>query len=420
MKGLTGRVARRGSIVATAYLSTSAVTLAVLFAFARHGDATLLRSMLGAQFVASLAAGLEPATAKALALRAPGFDAPAAATVRGILVASSLKALVASPVLAFVWRLSDPGAGWPLLLCVPLVCIAGFGATDLRVVFDLQGRHAEAIWIKQGSLGGGLIILAIMAASGAPMPLALAVASLARIATTLLVAVSATASRGPVSGVSLRDMLRDPRWMSLAGASVVAAVGGSADRVFGLRYLSADDWAGYYALYEVFSKFWFIPYVVAPIVFARAAAGLDSARVGRLAWRMTTVAGMTFVIGVGATLLAAPGLPLRPAGGAARVRDPVTRHPCLRRRRRHRQPGADPHRRTAGPWGSPPEPRGHGGQRPGDDGAVLRRREIVGRSWAALRLAGQVAGRSWADLCAAFSLAPGLARMKRMGARAGR
>ncbi len=313
VRGLSGHAARRGLVVATAYLSTSAITLAVLFVFARHGDAALLRSVLAAQFIASLASGLEPATAKALALEGLGLGSLAASRST-VLKVSGLKALVASPLLAIVWRLSDPAAGWPLLACTPFVCIAGFVATDLRVLFDLEGRHAEAIWIKQGSLGGGLVVVAVLAAGGVSMPLALGVASVARIAFTLGVARTGFAGPRDAANMSLGAMMRDPRWMSLAGASVVAAIGGSADRVFGLRYLSADAWAGYYALYEVFSKFWFIPYVMAPIVFARAAAGRDSATVSRLAWRLTAAAGAVFVIGIGAALLVAPGLPVRLLG----------------------------------------------------------------------------------------------------------
>ncbi len=313
MKGLTGRVARRGSLVAAAYLSTSAVTLAVLFVFNHNGDVALLRAVLATHFIAFLAAGLEPATAKALALSGTGVPADAA-PVGTVLWASGLKALAASPALAVVWRLSDPEAAWPLIACTPLVCVAGFAATDLRVLLDLRGRHAEAIWLKQGSLGGGLVILAALAAWGTPMPLALGAASGARIAFTLLVARAAFTGRTRGGAVDLAAMIRDPRWMSLAGASVVAAIGGSADRVFGLRYLSADSWAGYFALYEVFSKFWFIPYVAAPIVFARAAAGRDSAVVSRFAWRLTAGAGVVFVGVVGAALLIAPVLPKRLLG----------------------------------------------------------------------------------------------------------
>ena len=313
MKALVGRVVRRGSVVAAAYLLTSAITLTVLFVFARRGDDALLRSVLAAQFIASLAAGLEPATAKALALAGPR-TVGIAASRRTILIASGLKALAAAPILALVWRLSDPAAGWPLLVCTPLVCVAGFAATDLRVLFDLEGRHAEAIWIKQGSLGGGLVILAALAATGAPMPLALGAASLARIVFVLIVARTRVPGAASPAAITLGAMLRDPRWMSLAGASVVAAIGGSADRVFGLRYLTADAWAGYFALYEVFSKFWFIPYVVAPIVFARSAAGLDSGLVGRLAWRLTIAAGAVFVGGVSLALTVVPSLPERLLG----------------------------------------------------------------------------------------------------------
>ena len=196
-----------------------------------------------------------------------------------------------------------------LLLWTPLIAIAGFTASDLRVVHDLRGDHTRAIWIKQGSLGGGLVVLATLAVLGAPLAIALGAATIARL---LLIAGLLIAS-GPADPLSPRSdipsLLRDPRWLSLAGASVLAAVGGSADRALGLRYLSADAWAGYFALYEVFSKFWFIPYVLAPILFARTAAGLDVRRVGRWAFWGTAAAGALFAGGIAALLAAAPDLP---------------------------------------------------------------------------------------------------------------
>lgn len=125
-----------------------------------------------------LGRGLEPATAKAVALS--GAQANLPPTRRAIVWASAIKAVLASPVLALVWYSADPAIDLRLLLFTPLLCVAGFAITDLRVLFDLNDRHALAIWIKQGSLGGGLIILAALAGMGTPLPAA--VATVARLA----------------------------------------------------------------------------------------------------------------------------------------------------------------------------------------------------------------------------------------------
>lgn len=93
------------------------------------------------------------------------------------------------------------------------------------------------------------------------------------------------------------------------GASVIAAVGGSADRFFGLRYLTPEAWAGYFALYEVFSKFWFIPYVVTPILFTRTAGGRGSRSLARWALVLTTAGGVLFVGGIVASLMIQPAAP---------------------------------------------------------------------------------------------------------------
>lgn len=315
------RIGRRGAMAAAAYLTTSLVALGVLYVLNRQGDPELLRQVLAIHFIASLAAGLEPATAKAAALNGALATGPAP-SARTIVVASGVKALFASPALALVWRLADPGIDARLLLWTPLIAIAGFAASDLRVLHDLRGRHASAIWIKQGSLGGGLLILAVLAAAGAPLPVALGAATLARLALIGAIVPRRRTAPSGIRAVGVGSLLRDPRWFSLAGASVIAAVGGSADRVFGLRYLSADDWAGYFALYEVFSKFWFIPYVISPILFARTAAGLDARRVGRWGMLATAAAGTVFAIGVAVVLAAAPDLPRTLLGGRLSAHTP--------------------------------------------------------------------------------------------------
>ena len=304
---MLGRIGRRGAAVGAAYLATSLVALGVLWALNCHGDAALLRQVLAIYFITSLAAGLEPATAKAAALRVTVDEgAPSRNTV---VQASAIKAVFASPVLAFVWRAADPTMDMRLLLFTPFICIAGFAITDLRVLFDLEGRHASAIWIKQGSLGGGLIILAALAGAGMSLPGALAAATTARLAFVFSLLRGGSTGRPRSGGVSVTSLLRDPRWMSLAGTSVIAAVGGSADRFFGLRFLSAEAWAGYFALYEVFSKFWFIPYVITPILFARTAGGRDSRSPSRWAIVLTATSGALFVGGVAAVLAIMPAAP---------------------------------------------------------------------------------------------------------------
>ncbi len=301
-------MARRGGIAGAAYLAASLIVLATLFTLNRQGDANLLRQVLAIHFIATLAAGLEPATAKAaaLAVTEAALDLPSRRT---IVAASGIKALLAAPGLALVWRLSDPAMDPRLLILTPMICVAGFAATDLRVLFDLRGRHAAAIWIKQGSLGGGLIILAALAVLGVPLLAALAASTLARLGLVLALLVRSPSGRDRNGGPNLTSLMRDSRWLALAGASVIAAAGGSADRVLGLRFLSPDAWAGYFALYEVLSKFWFIPYVATPVIFARAAVGRDARAVTRAAVGFTVTSGVILTVGVGVVLWLAPGVP---------------------------------------------------------------------------------------------------------------
>ncbi len=313
-----GRTIARGATVAVAYLSTSLVVVGVIFLLGRFGDARLLREILAIHFIAALAAGLEPATAKAAALRAtergPDEAVVIDASAGAIVAIGAIKALLAWPLLAIVWRIADPTLDPWLLAWLWPVCAAGFTATDLRVLLDLRGRHAAAIWLKQGSLGGGLLVMAALAWGGASLPVALGVATFGRLAIVAFAIKRNRGSDGYRLGGGVLEHLKDVRWLELAGASVIAAIGGSADRVFGLRFLAPEAWAAYYLLYEVFSKFWFIPYILGPIVFAKVARGKDARATARAAWRFTALAGATFVVVVASVAILVPDAPTRLMG----------------------------------------------------------------------------------------------------------
>ncbi|MDQ2861375.1 MAG: hypothetical protein M3T55_11775 [Pseudomonadota bacterium] len=96
--------------------------------------------------------------------------------------------------------------------------------------------------------------------------------------------------------------------MELAAVSVLAAAGGSIDRVLALRYLPAAAYASYYLLYEIFSRFWVAPYLLTPILFARLAGGRECGAFIRRAWVGTAAAGAVLVGAVAGLCVAAPAL----------------------------------------------------------------------------------------------------------------
>jgi hypothetical protein len=300
-------LAVRAVVVAGAYLATALAVLTVVLVLRGRLSPDPLRAVLGFYFVSALSAGLEPATVKAAVLasgRAPD-------NLAGVLAAGAVKGAVAAPLLALVWWFADPRTPPAMLMLSPLLAVAGFWATDVRVVLDLRGRHAAAIWLKQGSLAGGFVLLAVMVGAGIPLLLSALASSLARLVPPVLIA-----ARYEFGGWRFGAFLRQARWPELAGVSAVAAAGGSVDRVLALRYLPATDYAGYLVVYEVFSRFWLIPYLVAPILFARLAAGDASRALVSRAWFATSVMGVLFVAAVSGVALSAPALAARLLGGS--------------------------------------------------------------------------------------------------------
>jgi hypothetical protein len=321
---MTGRAAA----VTGAYLAAAAAVLLTVILLRGLVPAAILSRFLGFVFIASLAAGLEPGTVKGAALGEGGVGAAAPAAYLG---AAAIKGLAASPALALLWRFADPGISLAALAWTPALAVTGFCATDLRALADLRGGYALAIGVKQGSLAGGVVVAGALVGLGVPVAGAIGGSSLARVAFLGLVAnrvrgrdVRSQDPGPPVedgsTGRQVRRLLGDGRWMELAAVSAIAAAGGAADRLFGLRYLTPAAYGGYYVTYELFSKFWLIPYLLSPILFARRASGAFEGAgsdpfVGA-AWALTAAAGAAFVALTAGLVTLAPAL-LRQVVGAS-------------------------------------------------------------------------------------------------------
>ena len=109
-------------------------------------------------------------------------------------------------------------------------------------------------------------------------------------------------------------LLKDRGWPAMASASVLAAIGGSADRLIGLGLLAPGALAGYFLLYELLSRFWLLPYLAAPVLFARHAGGRASPALSRRLRLATAGAGLAMV-GIVVLASAFAARPLRQAFG---------------------------------------------------------------------------------------------------------
>ncbi len=308
----------RAAVVTGVYLAATVAVLGSVIVLRGLVPPAMLSRFLGFVLIASLAAGLEPGTVKAAALGEAGVHG---ARPAAFLAAGAIKGLAASPVLALLWWFADPTVLAATLAWTPALAVAGFCATDLRARLDLGGRYALAIGVKQGSLAGGVALAGALIALGVPPSGAIGISSLARLGFLGIVAVRLAGGEAqrPVGWAPLRQvgkLLADRRWIDLAAVSVIAAASGGADRLFGLRYLGPAVYGGYYLTYELFSKFWLIPYLLSPILFARRASGSGEEGFARAAWGLVAAAGAAYLTATAGLLVLAPVL-LRQVVGAS-------------------------------------------------------------------------------------------------------
>lgn len=305
-------MARRGVMVASAYLATSIVVLASAVGLGQIVSPSILAGVLSVFFISMLSSGLEPGTAKALVLQGAA-SVVGKEQLQGVAFASAAKALIASLPLGLLWRFSDQSVSLTVISWIPVIVLAGFLATDFRVLLDVRGRHAAAIWLKQSGLMIAFGLLAGLVGMGVSLEWAVAASALARLGWTvivLLVAFRAAPPSGLESGATELGVkyLREGSWLHLAAVSVLAAMSGSLDRIVALRLFSPADYNAYFIIFEITTKLWLLPYIFAPILFARQASGNIHQS---LLVAMHTVVGATgaaygLVVVLGAWL--APGL----------------------------------------------------------------------------------------------------------------
>jgi hypothetical protein len=284
------RVIRRAVGVTSVYLvAAGAVLLSVVLA--RHGlRPDQLRLLLSYLVISTIASGLEPGTSKAAALTKGLGGMPPMASI-GLI--SAMKGLIAAAVLAMLWKVCDPSAPFQLLLLTPLIGIAGFCTTDLRVVLDLEDHHLGAILLKQGSSCAGAVVAVMLMLAGSSAFPAILVASCARVVALFPALRLHVPAREVLRGA--RDLLKDQRWLEFAGASALSAASGSMDRLVALRYLPAAMLGSYYVSFEILSRFWLLPFLIVPILFARRVKGEISGGFLRMAWVITAALGLLFL-----------------------------------------------------------------------------------------------------------------------------
>jgi hypothetical protein len=308
---LAFHLSARAAAVTGVYLAAAVAVLLTVIVLRGFVPPATLSGFLGFVLIGSLSAGLEPGTVKAAAIGEAGVGG---ATMAAYLAAGAVKGLAASPVLALLWRFADPGASTATLAWTPALAVAGFCGTELRAVLDLRGRYALAITVKQGSLAGGVALAGLLIALGVPVSGAVGFSALARLVLLGLVANRAAGGTAQAqagwaaTGRQVVSLLADRRWIDLAAVSVIAAAGGGADRLFGLRYLSPAAYGAYFLTYELFSKFWLVPYLLSPILFARRAAGAADDGFAGFAWGVVAILGAAFLTVTAVLVTLAPSL----------------------------------------------------------------------------------------------------------------
>lgn len=267
-------MARRVAGVIAAYGLTFICGVGVILVLHRFAAPADVGHVLSYVAVTQLASGVEPGATKARLLTGQGANG------RIALIAAWPKAIVGAALLSLIWWFADRSIPWTVLCCTPFIAYAGLATTELRVGLDARGEHALAQALKQTSQILGLLVVAGAVMARWPLVAGVALAALSRIALAAVL----VRRDGPVSGRAVLENLRHPLWWMLSGGSLLGAVGGNIDRWGAQHDLAPQSFATYFLMYETLVRFWVIPYLLDPIIFARRAARLPTGNLLVAAW----------------------------------------------------------------------------------------------------------------------------------------
>lgn len=283
----------RAALSIGAYVVTSIVLIGAIALLDHRLGAEQLKVFLTYVLITTIAAGLEPGTAKAaLVISASKDGTNLSASMIG---ASLLKSVMVSPVIGSFWLFSDGQSAIDNgLVLVPVITALGFVATDLRVILDAKGKYAAAITLKQGSLSLAIACPAIAMMFGQGLAGGIIAGCALRALWTIGFCADVTVK--PWQRKEFAEHLFSTKWAHLLLASGVGSLAASIDRLLAFRFLDAPAANAYVLLYEVLSKFWLLPYLLAPVVFVKAAQGGIAIRFTIQSHLLIAVAGLPFVL----------------------------------------------------------------------------------------------------------------------------
>lgn len=304
--------AARAMVLTLSYVASTAVFVSAVIILKGELRPELLQSVLSYIFISSLSAGIEPGTAKANLLRTDAQGKVFRFAYPWLFIAGVGKAILVAPLFMAAWYLSDTGGlgTFSVMMWSPVVVAVGFMTTDLRAAFDANGRYASAIWLKQGGLSAGLISLVLTIGCGLPIQAAIAISVLIRLAWLIIFVARGTPylEKIPLKSETFLTEGLDRRWIDLALTSTLGALGGGLDRIIAFGCLGASEANVYYITYEILSKFWLIPYLFVPIVFASRVRNKRESSTVRLAVTGITGFGIVFVGSVTLITVFSPNL----------------------------------------------------------------------------------------------------------------
>lgn len=224
--------------------------------------------------IVALAGGLELGLVKSYLVNLEGTRSQLFSTT--VLIEKvSLRAFIPSVFIFLLWvNLGpDPGILQKFIFSYGF-CLIGLLSSELKVIFNNIGLHSSAIWTKQGGITFGILSFMCGIYLGFGLTISLIMYFLARIFWLALLFYRYDKIRVGNKIVTFENA-DIAGWQNMFALSSLAIISGNIDRILVAYFLVAGLGITYFLIYEIFTKYYVIAYIINPIIFVRYADGGD-------------------------------------------------------------------------------------------------------------------------------------------------
>jgi O-antigen/teichoic acid export membrane protein len=268
-------IARISNIV-FAYLTSAIIVIASLYTIKLSPELSSQTELMVFVLIVSMISGIELGIVKSVLASSNISEKYLSFDLNKLIKLSFLRVIPASFGISLLWFFLDNKSSIiEIYIFSLLLSFIAVASSEARVIFDHFGKHSKAVWAKQGGLSLGMSCFI----SGMLLGMSFQVSVMAYVVvrSAWIIFQFQNLQNFNLKERQIKFNSKETnQWVGFHGVSILAMASGNLDRIVVSYFLIANEVLDYFLIYEIFTKYWLIAYLVNPILFTYLAKSKDN------------------------------------------------------------------------------------------------------------------------------------------------